>query len=145
MAKSIVGWYNIHMLGYLMLLFIIVPIVELALLIKVGQHIGAFNTISIVIGTGIAGALLAKSEGLKTLRGIQHDLELGIMPSERLLDGLFIFTGGLLLLTPGLITDMVGFLLLIPYTRGLVREWAKEIFRNSIEKNNTSFFTSHRF
>lgn len=133
------------MLGYLILLFITVPIVELAILIKVGQYIGVLNTVSIVIGTGIAGALLAKSEGLKTLQGIQRDLELGILPSERLLDGLFIFSGGLLLLTPGLITDLIGFLFLIPYSRSFVKEWIRNKFRRMIEKGEISFFASfHR-
>ena len=132
------------MLGYLVLLFIGVPIVELALLIKVGQNIGLFNTLSIVILTGVAGAILAKSEGLKTLHGIQKDLELGILPSERLLDGLFIFCGGLLLLTPGLITDLIGFLFLIPYTRSFAKEWIKYKFQRMIEKDEVNFFTSFR-
>lgn len=128
------------MLGYLILLFITVPIIELVILIKVGQYIGILNTISIVIGTGLAGAILAKSEGLKTIRGIQRDLELGILPSERLLDGFFIFGGGLLLLTPGLITDILGFFFLIPYTRNLLKEWIRFKFQKMIERGEASFF-----
>ena len=132
------------MLGYLLLLFIIVPIVELMLLIKVGTYIGALNTVSIVIGTGVLGAILAKLEGLKTLQGIQRDLELGILPSERLLDGFFIFVGGLLLLTPGFATDILGFLLLVPYTRSFAKAWILYKFRNMIEKGEAAFFTSFR-
>ncbi|MBL7068961.1 MAG: membrane protein FxsA [Candidatus Omnitrophica bacterium] len=122
------------MLGYLILSFITVPLVELAILIKVGQHIGVFNTVSIVITTGIIGALLAKSEGLKTISGIQRDLNMGIIPSERLIDGLFIFAGGLLLLTPGLITDLAGFVFLIPYTRYHAKKWLQYKFRRMLDR-----------
>ena len=133
------------MLGYLILLFIAVPIVELALLIKVGQYIGVFNTIILVIGTGVAGAFLAKREGLKTLYDIQQDLDLGMLPSEHLLDGFFIFCGGLLLLTPGLITDILGFFFLIPYTRSLVKEWLKNRFKDMIDRGKVTFFTPFRY
>jgi UPF0716 protein FxsA len=133
------------MLGYLILLFIAVPIVELALLIKVGQYIGVLNTIIIVVGTGVAGAFLAKREGLKTLYGIRQDLDLGMLPSEHLIDGFFIFCGGLLLLTPGLITDILGFFFLIPYTRSLVKAWLKIRFKNMIDKGEVTFFTPFRY
>ncbi len=132
------------MLGYLIILFITVPIVELALLIKVGQNIGVFNTVSIVIGTGVLGAILAKSEGLKTIYGIQRDLDMGILPSGRLFDGLFIFCGGLLLLTPGLITDLIGFLLLLPYTRSFIKEWLRNKFRYMIERGEINFHSGGR-
>ena len=145
LAIAACGEYNVSMLGYLIGLFIIVPIAELAILIKVGQHIGALNTVSIVIATGVMGALLAKREGTKTLQGIHRDLELGILPGERLLDGFFIFCGGLMLLTPGLITDVLGFLLLIPYTRFYAKEWLKKKFRKMIQRGETTFFDSYRF
>jgi UPF0716 protein FxsA len=133
------------MLGYLILLFIGVPIIELALLIKVGQHLGVFNTVSIVILTGVSGAFLARREGLKTLYGIQRDLDMGILPNERLLDGLFIFCGGLLLLTPGLITDAIGFIFLIPMTRYYVKDWIRNRFRIIIEKGEGRSFSPFRY
>jgi UPF0716 protein FxsA len=133
------------MMGYLLVLFIAVPIAELAILIKVGQFIGAFNTIMIVIFTGVAGAFLARMEGLRVLYGIQTDLERGILPSERLLDGLFIFCGGLLLLTPGLLTDCIGFLFLMPYTRAFLKEWLKNRFRDMIEKGEIVFSSPFRY
>ena len=132
------------MLGYLIIVFVTVPILELAILIKVGQYIGVLNTVSIVIATGIIGAVLAKMEGLKTIQGIQRDLEMGILPSERLLDGFFIFAGGLLLLTPGLTTDLLGLLFLVPYTRTFAKEWIKYKFRKMIEKGEATLFTSFR-
>jgi len=128
------------MLAYMVILFVTVPLVELALLIKVGQHIGVMNTILIVALTGIAGAMLARREGLKALYGIQRDLEMSILPSERLLDGFLIFIGGVLLLTPGLVTDLIGFLLLMPASRKLAKTWLVNRFRRMIEKNKISFF-----
>lgn len=114
------------MLGYLILLFTIVPLVELAILIKVGQFIGVINTIGLVILTGVLGAYLAHLEGFMTLRRIQDDLRHGIMPGDRLLDGVIILCSGLVLLTPGLITDFLGFLGLIPFTRNVFKSWLKQ-------------------
>jgi len=133
------------MLGYLILLFISMPIVELALLIKVGQFLGVLNTVMIVIGTGLLGALLARSQGLITLRNIQNKLNTGTIPGNELLDGLFILIGGILLLTPGLITDLVGFLCLIPYTRNLAKSWLTKQLTQRIEEGRATSFTAFRF
>ncbi|MFH1479463.1 MAG: FxsA family protein [Candidatus Omnitrophota bacterium] len=114
------------MFGYLVILFTIVPLVELMLLIKVGHMIGLGNTLFIVVFTGILGAYLAKTQGLITLVKIQEDINNGIMPTERLFDGALILVGGVLLLTPGLITDFMGFLLLIPFTRYLIKAFIRQ-------------------
>jgi len=111
---------------YLLLLFIITPIVELYLLIKIGSLIGAFNTIMLVLLTGIIGALLARSQGLLVLSKINRNLQSGIVPAEHMVDGLFILVGGLLLITPGVITDIVGFMFVIPHTRSLVKTYLKK-------------------
>jgi len=132
------------MLGYLILLFTLVPIIELALLIKVGQHIGTMNTVTLVLVTGILGAILAKSQGLKTLNNIQNDLQMGIMPANRLFDGFMILVGGILLLTPGLITDALGFLMLIPYTRALLRIWIKKKTKKMMDEGRTTTFVQYR-
>ncbi|MFQ5750554.1 MAG: FxsA family protein, partial [bacterium] len=87
------------MLIRLLLLFTIVPLIELALLIKLGQHIGLFNTIAVVIVTGIVGAALARYEGFGILHRIQNELARGQLPAESLLDGALILAGALLLLT----------------------------------------------
>ena len=113
------------MLGYLILLFTIVPIIELALLIKVGQYIGISSTLTIVILTGVAGAYLARTQGLITLIKIQNDINQGILPSDKIFDGMMILCGGLLLLTPGLSTDVIGFAALIPITRDLIKLWLR--------------------
>lgn len=121
------------MFFYLVLLFTIVPIIELYLLIKVGQYLGAFNTVMIVIFTGIFGAYLARLEGLRVLFGVQRDLHDGRMPTERLLDGFLILVGAVLLITPGLLTDALGFLLVIPLTRGLIKVWLKRKLQKIID------------
>ena len=120
------------MLGYLILLFTLVPIVELALLIKVGQYIGVGYTLGIVIFTGVVGAYLAKMQGLFTLRRIQDDINQGRMPKDTLFDGVLILCSGILLLTPGFITDLIGFMGLIPFTRNLFKRWLKRKIKDMI-------------
>ncbi len=110
------------MLGYLILLFTAVPILELALLIHVGGYIGVWNTIAIVILTGITGAVLAREQGMSTLYRIQQDINSGLMPAEEILGGIIILCGGLFFLTPGFITDILGFFMLIPITRKQIKK-----------------------
>jgi UPF0716 protein FxsA len=109
------------MVGKLFILFIAVPIIELVLLIEIGKIIGTFYTIGLIFATGIIGVFLAKTQGLLVVRNIQLSLARGEMPGQHLIDGLFIFAGGLLLLTPGLLTDLLGFSFLVPFTRVFYR------------------------
>lgn len=129
------------MLGYLILLFIVVPIVELALLIKIGQYIGVGYTLAIVILTGMVGAYLTKSQGFLTLRRIQDDVNRGIMPADKIFDGVMILCGGILLLTPGLITDLVGFMMLVPFTRHLIKLWIKRKIKDMINRGQVISIT----
>jgi len=131
------------MLGYLILLFTIIPIVELALLIKVGQYIGTGYTIALVIITGVVGAYLAKLQGLLTLYRIQEDVNQGRMPADRLFDGIIILCSGVLLLTPGFITDLIGFMGLIPFTRHLFKVWLKRKIEDMISRGE--IITIRRF
>ncbi|MFO8052601.1 MAG: FxsA family protein [Candidatus Omnitrophota bacterium] len=128
------------MLGYLILLFTVVPIVELALLIKIGQFLGVFYTVGIVIITGVTGAYLAKLQGLITLRRIQEEVNNGRMPADRLFDGVLILCSGLLLLTPGLITDLLGFLGLIPLSRNLLKRWLRQKIKDIISEGRVITF-----
>jgi UPF0716 protein FxsA len=114
-------------------LFIFTPLAELAILVYLGTVIGAWYTLLIVILTAIAGAVLARSQGLATISRIRGNLERGIMPSDELFNGALILMGGLLLLTPGLITDLVGFSLLIPPTRRALGNWLRKAVRRRIE------------
>jgi UPF0716 protein FxsA len=118
------------MFARLALLFVIVPLVELALLIQVGQVVGLGPTILLVLATGIGGAALARREGLRTLSAIQGDMASGRIPGSALLDGAAILFGGALLLTPGVLTDLLGLSLLVPLTRrwfaGRMRRWFQQ-------------------
>ena len=102
------------MLLKLFLAFTLIPLVEIFLLIKLGQNFGAITSILLVIFTGILGAYLAKMEGLRTLFRLQETLLGGGMPGEELFDALLIAFAGFVLITPGFITDLIGFLLLFP-------------------------------
>ncbi len=114
---------------WLFLLFTVVPVVELYLLLQVGAVIGGWPTVGLVLFTGAVGAALARREGLRVLRDWQTALGAGRLPSEGVLSGLLVLVGGVLLVTPGLLTDVAGFSLLVPWTRrvvaGWLRRWAK--------------------
>ena len=111
------------MLLKLFLAFTIIPIIEIYLLIEIGSMFGALTAVMLVILTGFLGAFLARMQGLQTLYRIQESLREGRMPSGDLLDALLIVIAGLVLLTPGFLTDSVGFLLLIPSTRNSIISW----------------------
>ena len=93
----------------LFILFIIIPIIEMWLLIEVGSHIGAFNTISLVVLTAFVGAILLKRQGARTLLRAQSRIHQGEIPAREMVDGLFLGVAGALLLTPGFFTDAIGF------------------------------------
>ena len=111
------------MLLKLFLAFTIIPVVEIYLLIQIGTIFGALTSIALVIFTGFLGAYLARIQGLQTLFRIQESIREGQMPSSELLDALLIGIAGLVLLTPGFLTDAFGFLLLIPNTRTAIKQW----------------------
>ena len=117
------------MLLKLLLAFTIIPIIEIYLLIEIGSMLGSLTAITLVILTGFLGAFLARMQGLQTLYRIQGSLREGRMPSADLLDALLIVIAGLVLLTPGFLTDLVGLLLLIPATRNYI----KSMLRRQIE------------
>ncbi|MCG8605862.1 FxsA family protein [bacterium] len=122
------------MLFRLIVLFTAVPLVELAILIELGQRIGLSNTIAVVILTGFAGAALARSQGFGVVKRIQDELRSGQLPADGLFDGALILAGALLLLTPGLITDLFGFALLLPGSRKILKVYIRKYFRRKIDK-----------
>jgi UPF0716 protein FxsA len=117
----------------LALILIVLPIAELFVLFKLGTSFGVLPTVALVLGTGFAGAALAKAQGLRTLRAMQREMAAGRVPSRELMDGLAVLVGGALLLTPGLITDVMGLSLLFPPTRRalqmLARKWLERQMR----------------
>ncbi|OQW94630.1 MAG: hypothetical protein BWK79_05245 [Beggiatoa sp. IS2] len=116
-------------LYYLFLLLIIIPFVEIYLFITVGQWIGVVPTLLIVFFTAIIGAYLLHTQGLATINKAQTMLQQGQIPTEPLLEGLFLLVGGVLLLTPGFFTDTLGLICLIPYSRWLLVLWLKRQLR----------------
>lgn len=106
----------------LLSVFIFIPLMEIYILIEAGEIIGLWPTISLILLTGIAGAWLARSQGIEILRRIQDETARGQMPAITLIDGALVLVGGLLLLTPGFFTDALGFSFLVPLTRDLWRK-----------------------
>lgn len=115
-------------------LFVVTPVVEMALLIELGKRIGTLQTIGIIVLTGIIGAALAKSQGTRVVRNIKESMNNGEMPHDHLIEGVLILIGGALLITPGILTDAAGFILVIPWTRRLVRDRLKRYFMGRIEQ-----------
>ncbi|CAM3487717.1 FxsA family protein [Brevibacillus invocatus] len=109
----------------LIVLFIVVPAIEIWGLIAVGKVIGGWSTVALVILTGIVGAWLAKQQGLQVFRLVQLQLSRGQMPTETLMDGVLVLIGGIMLLAPGFFSDVFGLILLIPYTRMIIRHLLK--------------------
>ena len=133
------------MLWKLLLLLIVVPIAELLVLVKLTQATNIWLTLAIVFGTGIAGAVLARMEGLRILGRIQRELAEGRMPGDSLLDGLLVLIAAALLITPGLITDAAGLLLLLPPTRALARSLIKHWIKRKMNLGQAQFYRSMGF
>lgn len=118
-----------NVLGRLALLFVIIPVIELVLLIQLGQVVGLFPTLALVVFTGVTGAWLARAEGVRVLFQFQRELATGKLPGQALLDGISVLVGGAFLLTPGVLTDVAGFSLLVPFTR----RWLQRRVRARLE------------
>ncbi len=123
----------------LLILFTLVPIIELYVLIEAGRQIGVSATIGMIFLTGIAGAYLARSQGFNLINRIQTDLNQGRIPAEEMMDGAMILAGGLLLLTPGFCTDLFGFCLLTPVTRQFFKVWLKKWLDLKIRRGDIYF------
>jgi UPF0716 protein FxsA len=118
------------MLLRLFLLFTLFPILEILILMQISALMGPLTAIILVVGTGFAGASLAKIQGYQTVLRIKENMQQGIMPGDEVFDAFLIFVAGVLLITPGLISDICGILLLIPKTRYV----AKLTLTRKIEK-----------
>ncbi len=131
------------MFGILFLLFTVIPALELFFLFKVGSIIGGMNTVFIVIITGIVGAAFAKSQGLSILAKIQHETQKGKLPGDEIIQGFMIFGGGLLLITPGFMTDIFGLSLVMPGTRHLLMSFVKAIVYKAMANGHVQFYSSN--
>lgn len=121
----------------LLFIFILIPLIELAILIKIGTIIGFWYTMLIVVLTGVAGASLARQQGLKVYTRIQKELNSGRIPSDDMLEAMFVFAGGIVLLTPGFLTDIAGLLFLIPFTRKIFKSHLNKILVRRYNKETT--------
>ncbi|HID48381.1 MAG TPA: FxsA family protein [Chromatiales bacterium] len=116
---------------YLLLLFLLVPLIEIYFLIKVGDVIGAGWTVFLVVFTAVVGVWLLRVQGLGTLYRVQASLEQGELPATAMLEGMLLLVAGALLLTPGFVTDTIGFLLLVPPLRHRLAAWL--LFRGVLQ------------
>lgn len=132
------------MFARIFLLFIIVPLIELFLFLVIGRYIGILPTFGIILLTGILGAALARSQGMRALAKYQQAIAEGRLPHEAVIDGLLILVAGALLLTPGFLTDTIGFLLLAPPVRTLVRARLEDSLRRRFRVVNVTEAASFR-
>lgn len=116
----------------LFLLFAVIPVAEIALLIHVGGNIGGWNTVALVLVTAAVGAFLVKREGLATLQAAQAKMQQQQMPGQEMVEGACLLVAGVLLVTPGFMTDIVGFLLVIPPTRKALAKAASQKMKVNI-------------
>jgi UPF0716 protein FxsA len=124
----------------LLLLFTLGPIIELYVLIELGRRVGAFPTIILVLATGFFGVFLARAQGFLALSRIAGTLRNGEMPGDELMDGVLILVGAAFLLTPGLISDTTGFLLLIPGTRKGIKRLILRKLKRALDEGTLRIF-----
>ena len=127
------------MMAKLLVFFIVVPMVELALLIKLGSLIGVLDTILLIVFTGAVGAILVRTAGIQCLFTVRQQLQSGMFPADELCNGLLILIAGALLITPGLLSDITGFALLVPAVRSVI----KTRLRAHLERKLTSVHVAY--
>lgn len=128
------------MFRWLLLFILIVPALEIGVLIWAGNWMGPWWVILLIILTGVLGAWLAKQQGLETIRKVQQSMSTGQPPQDALLDGACILVGGAVLLTPGFITDAIGFILLIPTTRTPIKRGISKVIMRMMEKGSVTIY-----
>lgn len=112
---------------WVFLALLIIPIVEIAAIIAVGRVIGGWPTLALLVLESMLGAWIVKREGARTWAALQEALTTGQMPSRQLADAALVLIGGTLLLTPGFVTDIVGFFFILPLTRPITRAWLQAV------------------
>lgn len=126
---------------FLFLLFIVVPLIEIMVLIQVGQMIGAWWTIGLVVLTAFIGINMLRYQGIATLNRANWRMQSGEIPAQEMVEGIFLAIGGALLLTPGFVTDAFGFMCLLPFTRA----WMAKALKSRMLVMGTSSFTQAGF
>jgi UPF0716 protein FxsA len=124
------------MIFRLFLLFTIIPFIELALLIKIGSIIGIIETLIIIILTGLIGAIMVRAAGVQCVFRIRENLQSGMFPADDLFSGLLILISGAFLVTPGLLTDAAGFILLFSPTREIIKQYLMRYLKSKFDEGN---------
>ncbi|MDX1648637.1 MAG: FxsA family protein [Myxococcota bacterium] len=122
----------------LLLLFVVLPAVELALLIEVGSRIGTAATLALIVATGMLGAALARRQGLAVLRRLQRESAAGRFPADPLVDGVLVLLAAALLVTPGVLTDAFGFACLVPAFRSLVKRALRRRLERAVREGRVA-------
>ncbi|WP_138415351.1 FxsA family protein [Aquibacillus sediminis] len=128
------------MFRWILLLVLIVPALEIGVLVWAGGKIGPWWVVLLIISTGVLGAWLAKYQGLETIRRAQDSVAYGQLPHEEIFDGICILIGAAVLLTPGFITDALGFALLLPTTRRPIKSWLQAILRQMMDRGTITIY-----
>jgi len=116
-----------HWGWYVFLALLVVPVAEIALIVAVGSVIGGWQTLALLLAESALGAYLVKHEGRRSWQALKVALNTGQMPGRQLADAALILIGGTLLLTPGFLTDLVGFFFILPFTRPITRRWLQRV------------------
>ncbi|WP_047981612.1 FxsA family protein [Ornithinibacillus contaminans] len=124
---------------WLLLAFLIIPAAEIAVFIWAGGIIGPWWVVFLILLTGLIGVTLAKKEGVQTWNRAQQAMQYGQVPTREILDGICIFIGGVFLFSPGFITDITGFLLVLPWTRDIMKLFLQKIMKKMIDSNVVTF------
>ncbi len=122
----------------LLLLFVLVPLAEMVLLIEIGRRIGTLPTLGLIFLTGVIGASLARHQGLAVIRRVQEETAAGRVPAGPLIDGVLILIAGAVLITPGVLTDIFGFLCLVPAVRSAFKRYLRDRFEGAVARGEVT-------
>ncbi|WP_157957907.1 FxsA family protein [Aliidiomarina celeris] len=128
----------------LFVLFVVMPVIEIAVLIQVGSVLGALNTIALLILTAVVGASLVRSQGLRALQNAQLKMSQGVLPGRELASGLMIFIAGIMFITPGFVTDLFALLLLLPPVQAILGVWLLKRLQAQGTHTQFRFYSSQR-
>ncbi len=129
----------------LLLLFVLVPFVELYLLLRIAEWTSPLTTFGIIITTGVCGAYFAKQQGRSVLSAINRDLDSGRTPTDSMVAGLCVLAGGIMLLTPGVLTDLFGFALVLPWSRRYLAAALKRKLSSMVNVGKINYYTTGQY
>lgn len=123
----------------LLLIFLLIPVIEIGVFVWVGGYIGPWPVMGLIVLTALLGVVLTRQQGMETWRRAQESISHGNMPTEQLIDGLCILIGSVFLVTPGFVTDLIGIILILPFTRYPLKLQIIKFFKNRINRQTITF------